>query len=256
MFREALEFLTGLRKTEYSPDGQVCIRQFGTELVDLEPYQQEPRFRAAAPKFQSPASFIEYVKTHKTEHTRLFFQSEAAHVVFDHLPAQSGKSRRLHHARLTLETDPLFAPWRNAIETGRKFGQAEFADFIDDHRAIILRPDAATIAETALNLQDNRQLSVQSKVNRANGRFSFTYSEGGDSGQASVPEGLTLQAPIFRGDVPVDIDVKIRYRLAEGKVAFYFVAPGFAAQKSAVVDRIAAEIGQSTDLPVLFGVDG
>jgi len=138
---------------------------------------------------------------------------------------------------------PLSEEWTAWVAgNGRPMGQADFAAFLEDRMAELSSPTeaevidlertfGARVATPAELLKLSRGLSVavggrvKQAVNLASGEgqivFEETHSDE-DSKPLRVPGLFILQiAPFFMGD-PIRLPVRLRYRVADGKVTWFY----------------------------------
>lgn len=231
-------------------------------IESLERYLPEPLRARARAIFNEPVSFIDYVNAHAEEGTHLFGdvteQSGSFIAILDyHLPttlesAKQGAQWGEHTARLNLQVTPEWQRWLGS--NAKPFEQAQFAEFLEDNVRDVVKPSGAELLEVALTLQAAKKVAFRSGVRLSNGEHQLTYVEeiagqAGATGQLQVPERFTIAVAPFEGTDPVEIEVRLRYRLMEGRVVFIYqlLRPDVAIRAvwQRIRERIASETGHA-----------
>jgi len=207
----------------------------GFTAKKVEPREEPlPSFITQGVRIDTEASFTSYVNEFKVGATKLFYLKSARCfvAVFDyHEPGQSEQTqasvakagRKAHRATLTLQHSAAWDAWANI--DGKKTGQSEFAEFLEEHLGDVRTPDGATMLEVATKLQVNRQVQFLSSKNLGNGTVNFVYQEE-DSATAgkntiAIPTEITLGLIVFDGDTEgYQVNAKFRYSLDGGKLSF------------------------------------
>ncbi|HLP07911.1 MAG TPA: DUF2303 family protein [Opitutaceae bacterium] len=205
------------------------------KIESLERYLPEPLRERARAVFNEPQSFINYVMAHDDEGTHLFGDVTEAGGSFTaildyHLPTAGDTSRQgaqwgEHTARLNLQVTPEWQRWLGS--NAKPFEQAQFAEFLEDNVRDVVKPSGAELLEVALTLQAAKKVAFRSGMRLSNGEHQLTYVEeiagqAGATGQLQVPERFTIAVAPFEGTEPVEIEVRLRYRLMEGRVVFVY----------------------------------
>ena len=235
-------------------------------IENLERYLPEPLRKRARAVFNEPQSFIGYVVAHSEEGTHLFGDVTEAGGAFTaildyHLASaqaieKQGAQWGEHVAKLTLQVTPEWQRWLGS--NAKPFEQAAFAEFLEDNVRDVVKPSGAELLEVALTLQAAKKVAFRSGVRLSNGEHQLTYVEeiagqAGATGQLQVPERFTISLAPFEGTDPVEIEVRLRYRLMEGRVVFIYqlLRPDVAIR--AVWQRIREQITTETSLTVHRG---
>lgn len=140
---------------------------------------------------------------------------------------------------------PLSDEWKRWTGTkGKLYGQAEFAELIENWLFDIGEPGAAgaisqKFAEAAgvklagpqalRGLSKGLSIRVEHTVSRVvnlqsgEGRMEFSEAHKGDDGQPlNIPAAFHVLIPVFRGGARYSIPVRLRYRTGGGKVSWFF----------------------------------
>lgn len=220
------------------------------KLESLEHLADQPRLRRAAPKFTTLDSFLRYVADFKTDGTRIFADPAALTIraVFDyHEPGDDGSRWCVHSCLFSPRLSEQWKVW-TAIDR-QSVPQKQFANFIEDNAPDISTPPAAEMLDIASTLQATMNVNFRKGVRLDNSTEQLTYEEtiearAGRKGDLTVPTQILLFIPIFEGELPRSIDVRLRYAIAEGKLSFTCVLSRrsdlLAAQWKQIVDAVAA----------------
>lgn len=243
----------------------------------FEEYRQFPERKTGTAKVLTLQSFMDLVNRHKTGDTAIFANSDwrkpSVQAVIDYHAVDTGGDPAWLKHRIAYEF-PLSDPWKLWVaQDGEWMDQAEFAAFIEDHIADLSSPTSveaddyermfgAKIATPAELIQLSRGLQVFAATNVKNavtlqsGEGSIVFEEehrDAAGNKLIVPGIFILQvAPFFQGDL-IRVPVRLRYRLAGGKLkwAFQIYRPDLA-----VTDRVRADldiIARETAVPVFEG---
>lgn len=203
----------------------------GMTMESLEEYQWpdgRPKARIdGVVRLYDTTSFTGYVAAYTDERTRVFADPKACSFtsVLDYHVAGDRKPEFLtHRALLQLEVDQRWKIWSD--KDGYAFTQADFAEFIEDNYLDIDTPPAAAMLEVARDLHAKNDVSFDSKVSLKDGQTQFTYQEnlkaGVGIGDLEVPEKFSIRIPVFFGEQPVVLDMRLRYRITNQKLVFFY----------------------------------
>lgn len=231
-------------------------------IESLERYLPEPLRKRARAVFNEPKSFIDYVVAHSEEGTHLFGDVTEAggaftaildyHLASAEESAKQGAQWGEHTAKLSLQVTPEWQRWLGS--NAKPFEQAAFAEFLEDNVRDVVKPSGAELLEVALTLQAAKKVAFRSGMRLSNGEHQLTYVEeiagqAGATGQLQVPERFTIAVAPFEGTDPVEIEVRLRYRLMEGRVVFIYqlLRPDVAIRAvwQRIRERIASETGHA-----------
>jgi uncharacterized protein YfdQ (DUF2303 family) len=212
----------------------------------FEPHRTHPARKAGTAKVTTLESFVDLVNRHKTEDSVIFadtnWQSPSLTAVIDYHVAENGGEARYGKHRIHYAF-PLSEEWRAWIaQNGEKMRQADFAQWIEDHIAELVAPNAR---ETAYNeetfgfktappnelqqlsrgLQIKVETRIKSSVTLQSGEGEIIWEEEhrDNMGNRLVVPGMFMLsiAPFFMGDV-CRIPVRLRYKAAGGAAVWSF----------------------------------
>lgn len=280
--------------TVKSPDGKrsaellITLDAQGAHEVhgvkgDLDEYLTAPERRMGTAILADLDSFIAHTKRFADADSVLFADptrtDPSLTAVLDYHRAGADAAPRFGQHR-SLYKFPLSDQWKEWTAkngSGNAFGQGPFAEFIENRILDIIDPSTAsdsvktfvraiggTLAGPSKLMELSRGLSIRvgAKLNQAvnlgTGEAQFTFvSEHQDETGAplKVPGAFVIAIPVFRGDAPYQIPVRLRYRVREGgsTVMWYYemarVDESFDDAFRIAVNRAAKE----TNLPALTG---
>jgi uncharacterized protein YfdQ (DUF2303 family) len=236
--------------------GLYAVIPHGYRLESLEPFQDRPARVRQEIRLMECDSFIEYIKQFRTPATRIFFnaETETFTAILDYHAEAPGWCD--HEAAYECQRTEEFKTW---LASNRKqMDQVAFARFLEENLSDIVEPAGAELLEIALTLQAKKEVNFSSGVRLSSGQVQFTYDEivRGNSSRntLAVPEQFTLGIPIHVGGPAYRIPVRLRWRLTEGKVVFWYevVRPHkFIADALA---QIRIQIAEDTGISVLAGI--
>lgn len=227
------------------------------ELVDPERYDRlndNPRRKHGTVNPADVTSFIHYVGQHNEgDATSVWVDSTTGRsvaVLNDHTARDEHAGWGDHRAVFSPETTPEWRRWISA--DGKLMDQEAFAQFLEDGLSEIAIPDGTVLLEVAKTLEGKHNVEWGAAVRLDNGAVRASYIEtatakAGQRGDLEVPTDFTLVLPVFRGEEPVQIDAKLRWRLREQKLqlAFRLDNPHRAVQ--AAIDAIVEKLRDKFD---------
>ena len=242
------------RSVEVGPAPAILVPS-GTSLLSLEDRLPAPVRVRENHRFIDADSFSGYVNRFKKPETILVASVSdltlTAHI--DYHGDDGTPSWSTHNANLVSIFSPDWTAWVEGNE--QTMSQVEFAEFIEDQNHCIIEPEAAAMIELALNLQSNTDVTFASKINISNGLATLSYSESPSSGSQnmSFPTKLHICVPPFRGSDPVDLHVRMRYRInGHSPKIFYKLDRPERVVELALRDEWE-KAGKAIGLPVLVG---
>jgi len=223
-----------------------------------EEWRDHPEHRRGVAKVGDVQSFIELVNRHKTDNSVVFADSDwrkpSMTAVIDYHshesdgPADFGK-HRVHYAF------PFSDEWSVWLKhDGKPMDQAEFAEFIEERA-----PDMTTLVEAeaahharelqvakigmpmeifdlARGLEINVGGKIKQNLKLQSGEAKISFVEehtGKDGAPITVPGAFALRIPLFYNQEPIDIPVRLRYRVVGGAIIWIY--------KLFRVDRLVTE---------------
>lgn len=194
---------------------------------------QSPNVSPACPiadrLFTRLDSLTEYVKEFTPEKAKAFVSDTSdevmVRVALNAIRSGGTLANELHRANCGMPLDPDWVEWRRADRS--LMGQAEFADFIDDHVENFVTPDGATMLEIAQTLRVNNNVAFSNKVSLTNNAVNLAYTEeiegkAGAAGDMQIPEEFEIALPVFKGHGLWKVKARLRYRVSRGNLEIGF----------------------------------
>jgi len=246
------------------PDGITSARHFlipsGYDIAAIKP-SEAPSRKTGTITVRRTADFIDLLKDHSCERTRIFCRESGTGATFTAIvnfvhPMTDAGDWCDFRIVLALEQDPDFCLWHG--RNNDPMDQLAFAEFLEEAELTILNPPAAKLQELALTLKATQSVRYDKGIRLDNGDIAFNYrtetsAVGGADGTLKIPDRITIRTPIWRGGMPMDTDVLFRYRLREGKLLFHFKMIRVADLLRGAIDATAENIATETLVPVYLG---
>lgn len=207
------------------------------ESLDAEMYR--PARKKGHEDFVTVQSFCWYVNNHKIvgetiiKGNKNHGQGGEVTACFNHHGVEPGW--RDFTATLNLKHSSAWSAWKNGAE--RIFTQADFAEFLEDHRTDlkvgnfknvdgeeVKNPSYLELSKMILDLQVNKKETVSSKINPTNGDIvvEFKSEEHGERSTV-IPSRLYIAVPIYENGDLFQVCLRTRYSTAGGKVTFSYL---------------------------------
>lgn len=239
----------------------------GYELkhLDNEAALPNPRRTKALVTLSDAPSFIQYVTTHKNEGTVVWcnfnpqtYKLDFKAIVNDHSATTPGW--RDHVATYT----PAFsAEWKTWTSANAKLhSQLEFAEFIEQNEREIASlegfPTSLQMHEMATNFVARQDQVLKSAIRLHSGGVNLQYIADPDSGTVETMklfEKFVLGLPVFWGGPGYQLQARLKYRLGQGKVNFYFdLIRADLVHQAAALELITTVRSGVGEVPVLMGL--
>lgn len=114
----------------------------------------------------------------------------------------------------------------------------------------------------ARNLQVNVNSSVRQALNLSSGEVDIAYIESHEAQQAGagqairVPSMFAIGIAVYDGGEGYQLGVKLRYRLAQGKLTWFFQIHRVNEAADLAFDRVVVQAREAAGVPVLLGTPG
>ena len=207
----------------------------GYTLHDTEKFMEIPRRKIAKVSLTDLESFIGYIKCHGSlkfctvycaaDYTagQVSFKS----IINDHGGEPLSREWRDHIANYTPQFSEEWKRW--SVKNTHPFGQVDFATFIEENLKDIASvpnsPTGAQMLEMALAFEANQDMRFKSAVRLQNGGVNMGFVQDDDAqtlATMKVFERFSIGIPVFWNGDPYQIDARLRYRVHEGKLTFWY----------------------------------
>lgn len=248
-----------------TPEGYKATVQTSPELFNaLERNLPAPLRKKCTVHLHSADSFIQYVNQHKKPDICSIwcdanFENSSANLIAifdDHGTAATGW--RDHTA---LYEPVQSVEWKRWIAHNRKgFSQAGFAEFIEDNLPDIASvegmPTATQMLEMATELEINQDSRFKSQVRLQSGGVELAFVQKEDDPtleKMRLFNQFSLGIPPFLNGSPFRLDARLRYRVKEGGLSFWYelIRPDLVFKAAA--EEELAKIAESTGIAILQG---
>jgi uncharacterized protein YfdQ (DUF2303 family) len=226
------------------------------EVRDLESFLPRPLRIKQEIALQDADSFIAYVKEFMTGATQILFdvETETFTAVFDYHEIDKPAWCQ-HSADFKPRRSVEFQTWSD--NNRKTMNQVDFARFLEENMPDIVEPDSAELLQVALTFEAKKSVEFSSGVRLANGQIQLQYDEvvrgTAQKGSIEIPEKFVLGIPIHVNGPAYRITVRLRWRLQEGKVIFWYeiVRPHKFIEDA--LKEISQRIEIETAVPLLMG---
>lgn len=198
----------------------------GYELKSLEEYLPSPLRIKQNVLLHDADSFIAYVIAFKLPAvSRIFFdgEDEEFNAILDYHEAQTPAWCN-HTATFKPRRSVEFETWMGANR--KHMTQVDFARFLEENMPDVVDPNSADLLQVALTFEAKKSVEFSSGVRLNNGQIQFQYDEvvrgTAQKGTIEIPEQFVLGIPIHVNGPAYRIPVRLRWRLQEGKVIFWY----------------------------------
>lgn len=242
-------------------DGKPFLVHPNGTLLDMEPWLKAPVEIRASVALAEAASFVTYVNRFKDLGTVVFadLPGRKFEAVLDYHYEGHGPRWGRHRATFGCIPTPDWMTWETA--NNKAMSQEDFARFIENNLPNIAEPAGSDLLQIALTLEVKKSVDFRSSKILDNGQTQFRYEEtiegrasGTQQGAIVVPTNFVLGLEPFAGTGLKRVDARLRYRLKEAKLSFWFelVRAEDVLRKS--FEEVTAFIRESVgDAPVLSG---
>lgn len=236
------------------------------KLEDMEKFMDIPRRKRGKVSLNDVDSFIDYNKRHGSlAACTIWCQADYAQgkvsflsILNDHGEEENKQQWRDHTSSFT----PVFSEeWKRwNAKDGETFTQVEFASFIEENLKDIATvegaPTGGQMLEMALSFEANQDMRFKSAIRLSNGgvQMSFTQDDNDQTlAKMQMFERFSIGIPVFWNGDAFQINARLRYRVRDGKLTFWFelIRPDkvLEATTKELIDKIRVDTGK----PFFFG---
>ncbi|MBB5443256.1 MULTISPECIES: DUF2303 family protein [unclassified Paraburkholderia] len=236
---------------------------------DDSKYRVAPLRKSATVRLRAPEDFIEYTKRHGSlTDSSIWCEADypRGQVAFtailnDHGEDEAKAAWRDHLARF----QPEFSEeWKRWIGNNKQaLTQGDFAAFIEENLKDITGPTTgenlptgAEMLEMALAFEATQDFRFKSAVRLQNGGQNLSFVQDDDDQtlqKMKLFERFALGIPVFRNGDAYRIDARLRYRVRDAKLTFFYELIRFDKVLEAAATGMIATIRDQTGNPFFFG---
>ena len=225
-----------------------------------------PRRKKANVVVQDADSFIEYTKRHGslTDSTIWCIADYKAGkvdftaIINDHGEDPTKADWRDHRAKFSPEFSEEWNRWN--AKHKEPFTQGEFAAFIEDNLKDVVSvndsPTGGQMLEMALTFEANQDMRFKSAIRLQNGGVTMSFMQDDDAQtlqKMQVFDRFTLGFPVFWSGDAYQVDARLRYRVREGRLTFWFELIRQDKVLEAATKTLIGQIREKTGNPFFFG---
>lgn len=232
---------------------------------DDENLLPSPRRKTAMVVLDTAESFAVYMTRHRDEHPTIWVKADFTQgrvsfvgILNDHGPGFEEQAWRDHRATFSPRFSEEWARWKS--KSREHFSQADFASWIEDNVADIVEsdgsPSGAQMLLMAINFEANQDRRFKSAIRLQNGGVDVTFVQDDDTQtleKMKLFDRFSIGIPVFWGGDAYQIDARLRYRVRDGKLTFWYelIRPDrtLEAATRTVIEKIKTETGK----PLFFG---
>lgn len=249
-----------IKRVALPPDWRLEERDDDSKLL------KAPRRKVAKVRLHDPESFIDYTKRHGSLADSTIWcvadflkgQVSFLAILNDHGEAENNPDFRDHRATFT----PTFSEeWNRWIGKHKQpFTQTDFAAFIEDNLKDIAsvdgQPTGSQMLEMALTFEANQDMRFKSAIRLQNGGVQMSFVQDDDAQtlqKMQVFDRFSLGFPVFWNGDAYRLDARLRYRVRDGKLTFWFELIRQDKVLEAATQTLIAQIREKTGNPFFFG---
>jgi uncharacterized protein YfdQ (DUF2303 family) len=227
-------------------------------VTNLEKYLPRPLRIRQKVELHDAESFLDYVNQYAVPNvSRIFFDGEQETFtgILDYHEQPGTPAWCGHVAVYTARRSVEFTTWMN--QNRKQMSQVEFARFLEENMPDVVEPASAELLQVALTFEAKKSVEFASGVRLNNGQIQFQFTEvirgAAQNGTIEIPEQFVLGVPIHFHGPAYRIPVRLRWRLQEGKVIFWYeiVRPHKFIEDA--LKEIRERISEKTALALLAG---
>lgn len=249
-----------IKRLALPPGWQLIEKDDDTKLL------LTPRRKLARVKLHDPLSFIDYTVRHGSLADTTIWciaNYKAGSVTFtaiinDHGEDELATGWRDHRATFCPEFSEEWSRWNT--HNRKPFSQVEFAAFIEDNLKDIACVDGsasgAQMLEMAIAFEANQDMRFKSAVRLQNGGVQMSFVQDDDAQTLQKMQAFdrfSLGMPVFWNGEPYRQDARLRYRVRDGKLAFWFELIRQDKVLEAATQTLISTIREKTGNPFFFG---
>jgi uncharacterized protein YfdQ (DUF2303 family) len=194
----------------------------GYRLESLEDFQAQPNTICTDHKFRDTKSLAAYLDKFKTDASIAFSRPSQRKIncVLDH-HSPDAPSHGRHRASFCAKFTAQFEAWRS--KHGKGMSQIAAGLFLEERAVDVVSPSAADIMDMVMTFDALKKVTFRQSTRLHDGQRQFTYNEENEvRGNVTLPERITILVPVFEGQEPERIEVRVRYRIEDGSLKFQF----------------------------------
>ena len=229
----------------------------GYKVADLERYQDNPLHATGGMDAVTVEAFVEYYERYSQSDTSVIFADIRSFTMLGVIDWHAEERPGFGHHRVVY-TAPRTEEWQAWCDNdGVKMTQQDFAYFIEERMDDIRDPLGAEVLEIAQRLEAKKNVDFVSGQRLSDGQREFTYVEtigqAQSRNQITVPETFMLGLPIFYGGEFYEVTARLRYRINERKLIFWYDLSHCVQLEQTAFNLIVDGVKDEVSTPVFAG---
>lgn len=225
-----------------------------------------PLRKLATVSLTDAASFVEYSKRHGHEGESTIWcaadykrgKVDFLCIINDHGAQENQPAWRDHRASFKPEFSEEWTRWTSKHK--EPFSQVEFATFIEDNMKDIAsvegQPTGAQMLEMALSFEANQDMRFKSAIRLQNGGVQMSFVQDDDAStlqKMQVFDRFSIGIPTFWNGDAYRVDARLRYRVREGRLSFWFELIRHDKVLEAATQTLIQKIREGIGHPFFYG---
>lgn len=215
-------------------------------IEELEAAKKQPTRIKQNIELTTAQSFIDYYTAFATDRSVILCDMQSAK--FKAIIDYHGNGSPDWCCHTATYQCPHSVEWQRWIAiNGKPMEQETFALFLENNVRDIIEPAGARMLEIALTLEAKTSVNFKSALRIDNGETKLTFDEtidtkAGVKGDLIIPTTIAIGLRVFDGEAPHKFSANFRYRITNGKAAFWLDYPELHRVKEDAVQTIVDRI--------------
>lgn len=274
--REIIDLANAIRPAELVTQSQGHIKRYALppgwteKTFDEEKMLSQPHRKNGTIHLNEIDSFISYINRHKSsdEATTIYTIADYVNgtvsfkcILNDHRPYDQAEQTQEWRDFVAFYTPEKSVEWTRWTENNKTdFTQLGFALFIEDNlqdiAAVESMPTAQQLLEMATKFQATMDMRYKSNIRTQSGGVNLTFVNDDDAQTVEsmkLFEKISIGIPVFWGGPAYRIDARLRYRVREGGLKFWYELIREDKVMEDATKTMIDQIKADTGVPLFFG---